>query len=280
MIKIANNIWTRSPVVYDAAAKDLFARVKAAGGDYNNDYGSEYSMRAISDFCVQTKDEGTWDSVVEFSLFGVATGLAGILQKLKYHASAGAALINPGSVFVSGDYTAVNTGMGLKGNGSTKYLQSGFAQNLLTASNRGLFAYEVERDSDIYKTLIGSDLSVDDNLWALINSSGTEQSYWGGAVTEGAADTGATGFWHGVNDTSTSTKLYRNGVLESTQAVSAATPQNITNYIFALNRADSAIVHSASRLAVVGVSLTMSDAQALVFYNAVQTLMTKFGGQV
>lgn len=414
--------------VYDKDALAYFARVERVSS-FNNAYGVEYTKKAISDFFVQGKDERWLSKVVEFYMFRGVSNLAGCLQKMIYHASAGPELANFN--FVSGDYKSATEGIvvaqsdfssgndiatgfnevlshnqtvdgsagwlrfyanasngihgcyvstgsmvvgkryrlrvkvylptgqaststlllsvhgqpivntflakdevqvfeatfvstattpnvyfmlrasfnpfvgannptedvafikdfifedvtdspgGLKGNGLTKYLTTGFNQNVLDKNNRGRFAYQNVRDETANACLGGSDVTLDNNLWALINNSSGEQSYWA-SDTSGGPFSGnkVPGFWHGISHENTAAKLFLNGVMQQNVAISEPTTQNVTDYVFGLNRAGTLTVPTTSRLAVAGITQAMSDTEVLAFYNATQKLMAKLGGAV
>jgi hypothetical protein len=100
---------------YDADATTYFAAVEAADGQ-----SLESGVKtAINDFIVGCKADNTWTALKASCILAGARTLAGALVPL-----AGTAPTNFN--FVSGDY---NRKTGLKGNGSTKYLNTNRAGN-------------------------------------------------------------------------------------------------------------------------------------------------------
>ena len=101
--------YTGEPV-YDPDAQAYITAVETADGQ-----ALEEGVRtAINDFVVGCKDDGIWDAIKSSAILAGARTLSGALQPL-----AGTAPTNFN--FVSGDYDRKT---GLKGDGSTKYLDS------------------------------------------------------------------------------------------------------------------------------------------------------------
>ncbi len=101
----------------DADAIAYVAAVEAADGQ-----ALEFGVgKAINDFIVGCKLDGTWNAIKASCILAGARTLNGALVPL-----VGTAPTNVGGLFVSGDY---NRKTGLKGNGSTKYLNSNRANN-------------------------------------------------------------------------------------------------------------------------------------------------------
>lgn len=106
--------------IYDADAEAYIAAVEQADGA-----PLEYSWRqAIAAFVAGCKTDSIWSAMAVCYIMCGARTLAGALKPLK-----GSAPTNNGP-FVSGDYTRGGISCGLKGNGSTKYLDTGRADNV------------------------------------------------------------------------------------------------------------------------------------------------------
>jgi hypothetical protein len=100
------------PALYDADAQAYFNRVEGPTGDNQT---LEIAVKtAINDFIAGCKADGIWNSIKASCILVGARTLSGALQPLT-----GAAPTNFN--FVGGDYSRKT---GLKGNGSTKYLNS------------------------------------------------------------------------------------------------------------------------------------------------------------
>ena len=116
--------------IYDYDAIQYVAAVEAADGQ-----ALEYEVAcAINDFVVGCKTDGIWDAIKASCILAGARTLSGALVPLK-----GAAPTN--NNFVSGDY---NRKTGLKGNGSTKYLDSNINNNSLPGLSKSTCFYATE----------------------------------------------------------------------------------------------------------------------------------------
>ena len=80
---------------------------------------------------------------------------------------------------------------------------------------------------------------------------------------------------------STSLKLYNNGSLGNTQtATNTTSAPNLNLFIGARNNNNTADVYSSKQCAFASIGDGLTDAEALAFYNAVQTFQTTLGRQV
>ena len=92
--------------------------------------------------------------------------------------------------------------------------------------------------------------------------------------------TNAQGFWLGTKRSNTDRENYLNGVSQTTKTVSdtLAFP-NLTLFLGAINRGTPAL-YSAKQCAFASIGDGLTDAEALAFYNAVQTFQTTLGRNV
>jgi hypothetical protein len=79
---------------------------------------------------------------------------------------------------------------------------------------------------------------------------------------------------------STTNKLFRNTSLISNETVASVTPEAYNIYIGAGNRNNAGWFYSAREQAFATIGDGLTDAEALTFYNAVQTFQTTLGRQV
>jgi len=112
---------------FDTDAAGYIAAVEAADGEAL-ETGTRY---AIDNFVIGCKQDGIWNAIKASCILAGARTLAGALVPLK-----GAAPTNLN--FVSGDY---NRKTGLKGNGTTKYLNSNRKANVDPLDSHHLAAY-------------------------------------------------------------------------------------------------------------------------------------------
>jgi hypothetical protein len=113
-------------------AVSYVAAVEAADGQ-ELEFGV---ARAINDFVLGCKNDGIWDAIKASCILAGARTLAGALVPL-----VGDAPTNVGGNFVAGDY---NRKTGLKGDGSTKHLDSNRNNNADPQNSKHLATYVVE----------------------------------------------------------------------------------------------------------------------------------------
>jgi len=128
---------------FDADAIDYIDRVETADAQT-----LESTIKvAINDLVVELKDEGLWNDITQLVLLSGPRTLSGILVPLK-----GATPSNPSNVFVSGDYDRKN---GLKGNRSSKWLNTNVANNTLP-DNAHVSVFISQSESQNAQVAIGS----------------------------------------------------------------------------------------------------------------------------
>lgn len=245
------------------------------------------TITALATFVKTCKTNGLWSKLVEVYPF-CGSDLAAARTKLKF-VSPSSLMANTGS-FVSGDYveTGSTTG-GLKGNGSSKYLDSGF--NPVTHSSVEtdfhLLAYVKGTESSGSRVLIGSQHSV----------AGSAQSTLLGWVSSGTKEQGAiasTGLEFSPS-TSTAAKegalmvttsgsrsqiYYHNGASVGT-AVSATSTFLSVNLTVMARRTELAVgLYSTRYLRFISIGTGFSAQNALDYYNAVHALQTALGRNV
>jgi hypothetical protein len=131
----------------DADAKDWGARVVANGGTY-----SPATLKAVSNFAKQAKAAGLWTKLTRVNLFA-GDQLAAALVPLKV---GGGNATDTNVNFVSGDYTEAT---GLKGNGTSKSLDTGITFAIASLATMSLSAYAVSMETSggsTMKVLLGS----------------------------------------------------------------------------------------------------------------------------
>jgi len=265
--------------VYDPAALDYFTRAEALGGSFdqsaiNATYTEAYVKTAISNCVAGLKSDGVWDSITElYLLSGVSFG--GLMAKLKY--ASVPTLTN--NNFVAGDYIAVGAGAGLKGDGSTKYLDTLYPQT--SVDDLSLSAYQTERPTeDAFKALIASVVSSGNRgfgIFSCVNAgtyrgNGGHLQYFNNISVQSYNTVGH--FLSTIN--SFSGKPFFNGVVT---VPNISIINSISNGSYAIFRASSnrAADYHAGRIAAAHIGTGLTDAQVLAFYNRTQTLATSLG---
>ena len=131
----------------DPDAVSYVAAVEAADGQ-ELEFGV---AKAINDFVLGCKNDDIWDAIKACCILAGARTLAGALVPL-----VGTAPTNFN--FVSGDY---NRETGLKGDGSTKYLDSNRLQSTDSITNVHASVYQSSVSSSIDRSLLGTGSGAD-----------------------------------------------------------------------------------------------------------------------
>jgi hypothetical protein len=256
------------------------ARVVANGGSVGT------ALPAVDRFCKAIASAGIRSKFYRLNLF-CGTGLNACLVPLyRGQSQSGTQFGNTVDTnvgpFVSGDYTATG---GLTGGGS-KYLDTGFATNILTAGNRHIAAYERVRSGATFNTFLGSEAisGVAHSFSLGYNSPATTVQHGYGAFSPNlnATTLSAVGLWLGVNTPATTGLIYRNGVQDATSTQSAATPEASSIFVFAINRASASAATSfyTGTLGGYSIGLAFTAAEAAAYYTAMQAFQAALSRNV
>lgn len=243
---------------FDPDARSYIARVEAADGQpLENGV-----RRAINQFVVGCKADGIWNSLKASCILAGARTLNGALVPL-----VGPAPTNFN--FVSGDY---NRKTGLVGDGSTKYLDTGLADDSTPQNSvhYGVYVSSAAAPTSGYiytsgNSGIGGILQVSSGLYFRARSAS-------GALATGAAS--STGFL-GVKRSSASFVDYKTtGNSVVTVAEAARTPQANTMILYAARSSTNAIGYfSNGRMAFFSagesLDLALLDARVTTLVNAI-----------
>jgi hypothetical protein len=256
------------------------ARVVANGGSVGT------ALPAVDRFCKAIASAGIRSKFYRLNLF-CGTGLNACLVPLyRGQSQSGTQFGNTVDTnvgpFVSGDYTATG---GLTGGGS-KYLDTGFATNILTAGDRHIAAYERVRPGATFNTFLGSEAisGVAHSFSLGYNSPATIVQYGYGAFSPNlsAVTLSAVGLWMGVNTPANTGLIYRNGVQDATSTQSAATPEASNIFVFAINRASASAATSfyTGTLGGYSIGLAFTAAEAAAYYTAMQAFQAALSRNV
>jgi hypothetical protein len=248
-------VW-RPGFQFDADASTYIEAVEAA-----DTQALETGVRyAINDFVIGCKQDGIWSAIKASCILAGARTLNGCLVPLVGTA--------PTSYnFVAGDY---NRETGLKGNGSTKYLDSNRNNNADPQNDKHLCVYisTLSDQSGVYKWSLGdSGFTVlgqlpSNNHYARINDA---------SVSVPGASSPEPGFI-GANRANGSSKVLRLGSINYLENISSSTPGNANIFVFSRNVSGST-GHSNARLAFysIGESLDLAllDARVTDLVNAI-----------
>jgi hypothetical protein len=224
--------------------------------------------KAINDFVVGCKLDGTWSAIKASCILAGARTLAGALVPL-----AGTAPTNVN--FVSGDY---NRKTGLVGNGSTQYLNSNRAGNADPQDNFHVFAWLPSQtlvNENIARQLIASI----GNTWVGYNTlvGGVSQYFVRARQASSSIINFATNNVIGpvgVSRSTSSAITARANGTNSSVSIASATAGSPSFFVLAANDGSGAIQHSPARLAFysIGESLNLALLDARV-----SALITAFG---
>jgi hypothetical protein len=279
---------TRLPVTLyrrDSAhpeAADWAARVVANGGTVGT------SLPAVDAFCRAIDAASIRDRFYRMGIFA-GSNLNAALVPLYRGPSLGGTQYggttdtNVGGLFVSANYNETGVSGGLAGNGSNKYLNTGFPTNTLSASDRHLAAYPITWPNGGYQYFLGSESAAgaSQQQFALGHVDFADKGSFAFGPNAGAGYLSSTtsvssgGMWIGVN-TSGSGTIYRNGVANGTTSLTAATPTAAEIYAFAVNRPanSTAANYFNGRIGGYSIGLSMTAAQAAAYNTAMQAFQT------
>jgi hypothetical protein len=286
---------TRLPVTLyrrDSAhpeAADWAARVVANGGTVGT------SLPAVDAFCRAIDAAGIRSRMYRLNLFcggtsGTAVGLNSALVPLFRGPSlggtqhGGATDTNVGGLFVSGDYNETGASGGLKGNGTTKHLDTGFQQSTVSLSNLHLSASFLQMDTSgtAERTLIGhynaaqADFAV---LRSAITSGNME--FFAGSFSGASSTSYLSSASHlmGVRSSQTSAVMYSAGVSVGTSATNVGSPSTsaLSYFVFARNNGGTADTRTSVRIRMYSIGQAIDAAGASAFANAVAAFNTAMG---
>lgn len=278
-----------APQVSNADAQDWINRVYANGGTV-----SATTASAVNQFCNAVDSAGIRDRFYRLNLFaGNSNSTLAAVRTPLYRGPSLTGTQYGGTTdtnfnFVPGDYAETGSSGGLAGNGSTKYLNTGFAQNILLASDRHLSVYEIARDPGVYRVSIGSRTgsSSSSNTFYLTSTGAASQFSYVGQADAGSFPCSYNAYTHpnahfiGTQSPATAVALYVNGAVVASASVGAPTPSGLAQFVFALNDSGAVGDVSAARLGGYSIGLSLSASQALAYSNAMQVFQASLSRSI
>ncbi len=251
-------MWLINPYRFgDPDAAAYIAAVEAADGQVLE----AAVASAITAFVVGCKTDGTWDALKASCIMAGARTLAGALVPLR-----GAAPTNFN--FVAGDY---NRKTGLKGDGSTKYLNANRNNNVDPQDNAHISAYSTEFPvSGSFPLYVGSSGGLGaKNIYKNQSNSNTESQLNGGLASVSLGN--YVGFFGSTRSIST-TQLFRANATTSSFSITSLAPSSLSNGVFAAPGGNLAITYSNARLSFYSIGeaidLALLDARLTTLMNA------------
>jgi hypothetical protein len=250
------------------------------------------TLAAVSRFCLAIDAAGIRNRFYRLNLF-CGTGLEACLVPLYRGPSlvgtqyGGTTDTNNGP-FVSGDYVETGASGGLLGNGSTKYLNTGFsAANLNRSSTHlGVYGTALNDGGASFASLAGARDSSANNLIQLDGKrSGAANTYFSGAsnaVSVSGSPVASSGHVLGVSASATDLRVYvaGNSTGSTTTDRTSGTLVAQSVYIFANNFHGSPFDRSGMRCRAYSFGVGMTASQVSAFYNAMQAFQTSLGRNV
>jgi hypothetical protein len=272
----------------DADAIKYFNAVIANGGTLTASIEN-----AITKFVLSLKSNGTWNLIYDMALFAGATNLFGNsgIPKLKT-VTPYTKLVNYNFI-PSTDYVATGSTAGIKGNGTSKYLDTQFNPLVYSSqvTNFSLFGYVQGYESiGTSRAIIGAQQFVD---------SSTTNTTILGWVNNGDLDGGGIGAVSvptqyspdSVNNAgiqrqgalqvttngSNTVNYYKDGTLINNPSTTTGRQPNLSFYVGAANTISGASYYSTRYIRGYAIAQGMSATQANSFASNWDTLMTAFG---
>jgi hypothetical protein len=261
--QISAIIQTQQGTSIDPDAQSFFDRVTAAGGAL-----SQTEKDAVNTLTFSLKSAGVW-TLMKAIYPMVGASAAACSQNLKSSSFTGA--------FTSG-WTF--TSLGVTPNGTSAYMDTQLTPSVsLSTNNTHLSFYSRTNNSASSIADIGSYSSATfytlleifgSNFYALINQT---------TVGFNAMAT-SLGHYVGSRTASNVIKSYRNGVIFGNNTTASSSPSTVSITLGALNLGGSFLYYSNRQYSFASIGDSISDANTLDFYNAVQTFQTSLSRQV
>jgi hypothetical protein len=255
---------------------------------------SSSTLAAVSTFCAAINaSSGLRAAILRLNLFcGDSDASLNAVRTPLYRGAslAGTQLGNTTDTnvnFVAGDYQETGSGGGLKGDGSSRSLATGFNYNNLTATSSHLSISGTSLETSVSDRMsIGTFASLGffPILLDITTGAGAVNRGVRSSLTAGAqalfAHSNATSESHmiGTRTADADSRCYRGGVLAaSALGASGATASSSLITVFAATGGSGPAQHTAARLRMYSIGTGLTAAQALAFSNAVIAFNTALG---
>lgn len=265
---------TLAPQVSNADAQSWINRVYGNAGAV-----SVSTAAAVNEFCNAIDAAGLRARFYRLNLF-CGTGLAACLVPLYRGPSLGGTQYG-GSTdtnvnFVSGDYVESGASGGLLGNGSSKYLNTGFASNTLGQTDRHLSVFFDLSTSASNRYWFGTDQSgCGSSFWAVGSSSTSQAEFRCGIPGAGSIPT--SGKIHVLVSGNGTAQSYLNGSASASVSGTAFTAPAQNIFVHALNRCNTATDFGSCRVYAYSLGTAMTAGQTSSFYSALSAFTTAMG---
>ena len=223
-------------------------------------------IKGIADLTTDLRQYGLWDKMKAIYPF---VGQAGVSSSFQYN------LKDPNTfrgTFVGG-WTFASTGV--TGDGTSAYMNTNFDNTTGTLNSAHLSVY-LRTNINLGKAMIGGNDSNGRHYLGQGNSFATINS-----AAEGNYNPSSYQGFHTIKrETSTETKQFYNGSLNTTSTIISTGKVNVNFYVAARNTNGSPANYNNNQFAFVSIGDGLTDTQVANFYTAVQRFQTTLGRQV
>ena len=245
---------------------------------------SASTMKAVSKFCGDIDAASIRDRFYRLNLFCGSNLNAVLVPLYRGPSRTGSQFGNTTDTnngpFVSGDYTETGATGGLKGNGTSKYLDTGFQQQTITLTDFHLSASYTDLESvyDANRILIGQFNSVQSDFVNFRQDITSGNFSFFAATFFPVSTTPASSTTHvlGVRSTATLATIFRGGASVATSGTNVGTPATSTRpyWIYGNNNAGSLQLPTAVRMRLYSIGQAIDGPGASAFHNAVSAFNT------
>lgn len=256
------------------------SRVSANGGTV-----SGTTLTAVSKFCQDIDSAGIRSKFYRLNLFcgnNLEAALVPLYLAESSSASARGNTIDTNTNFVSGDYSPSASGGGIVGDGSTKHLDTGVTASSLPDECHAAIWLSAQNSTAGTQLYLSSDNFNDAGYyvfgWGRFTNAGLFRIFSTDIVTSANLNTGK--HWLGTakkTGGTNSATVYRNGSQLQQGTSTSMTVGNQSLFVFAGNRKGTATDRTIDRLGMYSLGETMTAAQALSYYTALNTFMGAIG---
>lgn len=257
----------RVPVkLYNPETLDYRDRVLAAGGAI-----TVASLDAVEKFVQDCKNALIWSKLLEIGPFA-GSNLNAALVKLARPVGVASALTNVN--FVAGDYNERGASGGLLGDGTTKYLNTGFNIQTHLPDNCHLSFYLRDDAGGAGNIIPIGGIDASHQYWVgALTPSAQSNTRMGQAATATDPQQMTKAFYCASRTAANALRLYKNGALTAVDnsAIAQGKPnQNI--FVMAYNNSGSASGHLPGRRSFYSIGEGLNAEETTALHQAVRTL--------
>jgi hypothetical protein len=247
---------------------------------------SASTVKAVSDFCKSIDQAGIRDRFYRLNLFA-GTGLNAALVPLYRNTSAAGSVLGNSTdtnngPFVSDDYSETGATAGLVGNGSSKYLATGF--NPTGTASESAFHLSVyvsgTEAGGATRCFLGSFPA--ETVIGHLSTGSVQRGNIGAASGQRVGPASfQEGFLSVATNGSRSQQFYVNGATSGSADTGVGAFQNVALHVFAVNNNGTpAFFALAPKLRMYSIGLGMSAGDMAAFNTAIQAFQTALGRNV